>query len=224
MALPILETPQFETSLPSDNKKVIYRPFTVKEQKNLMIAQTGGNEKEAIKALAQCLNMCVIGENIAIEKRPIIDFEWLFLQVRGKSVGEVAELSSSCIECGAIFDFEFDLKNVTVPKLPNNKIKVNNDLVIGFDYVSLNDIIKSNEQNDIVSECARTIFYKNETYTEFTKEEFLKFIEPLTLAEYEPIDNYFKIQPGLRLKTKQKCFKCGHTNDVAMEGVFNFFQ
>ena len=79
MALPILETPQFETSLPSDNKKVIYRPFTVKEQKNLMIAQTGGNEKEAIKTLAQCLNMCVIGENIAIEKRPIIDFEWLFL-------------------------------------------------------------------------------------------------------------------------------------------------
>lgn len=222
MALPILETPKFSTNLPSDNLRVDFRPFTVKEQKNLMIVQQGGDEKTALKALGDCLTACVEQE-INLQNRPVIDFEWLFLQVRSKSVGETIELTTKCQKCGNVLEFEMDINKIEKPKFPDNKVKINGDLTIEFRAVSLSDLHSVKEPNEIVAKCAKAVFYKNESYTEFTTDEFLKFIEPLTLSDYKKVDEYFSSQPNLKLETKAKCFKCGVENQVKMEGVFNFF-
>lgn len=223
MALPIITTPKFFTKMPSDGLEIAFRPFTVKEQKNLMIVQQGGDEATALKVLAECLSQCVDGD-ISIFNRPMVDFEWLFLQVRGKSVGEIIELSNKCAECGAYNEVSLNISAVEIPPFPNPKVQVNEDLVIEFRIVSLKDVQNVKEPEDLIASTVKSIQYKGETYTEFTKTEFLKFIEPLTLAEYAKIDEFFEKQPSLTLKSKSKCLKCGATNDVHLEGVFNFFR
>lgn len=223
MALPVISTPKFYTKMPSDGLEIAFRPFTVKEQKNLMIVQQGADEKTALKVLADCLSQCVDGD-IKLLNRPLVDFEWLFLQIRGKSVGEVIELSGKCSECGAMFEFGVDISKVEVPSFPDNKVKVNEDLIIEFRNVALKDLQASKEPEDLIANSVVAIHYKGETFTEFTKAEFLKFIEPLTLTEYAKIDNFFEEQPSLELKTTQKCFKCGVENEVSLQGVFNFFR
>ncbi len=222
MALPILETPKFETTLPSDGLRITFRPFTVKEQKNLMIVQEGAEEKVAMKVLADCLAACTEQE-INIFKRPVVDFEWLFLQVRSKSVGESIELTGKCASCEASYDFALDLTKVEVPKFPEGKVKVTDDLTIEFRNVSMGDLRDADDGDSIVARCAKSIHYKNEVYTEFTPEEFKRFIEPLTLDQYAKIDAFFQNQPSLRLKSSQKCKKCGQNNEIEIEGVFNFF-
>lgn len=222
MALPILETPKFETILPSDGVKITFRPFTVKEQKNLLIVQEGADEKTAMKVLADCLTSCV-DQDIQIFKRPVVDFEWLFLQVRSKSVGESVELTSKCKKCETPFDFELNLTEVEIPKFPEGKVKVTEDLTIEFRNVSMGDLRNSEDGDSIVASCAKVIYYKGECYTEFTPGEFKKFIEPLTLDQYAKVDVFFRNQPSLKLSKKHICKKCGEVNDIEIEGVFNFF-
>lgn len=222
MALPIIETPKFYTKLPSDDLEIAFRPFTVKEQKNLMIVEQGGDEQAALKALAECLTQCVDGD-INLQNRPMVDFEWLFLQIRGKSVGEIIELSSKCVECGMGVEVALEISDVKVPPFPNSKVQVNDDLVIEFRGVALKDLQRVKQAEELVGSCAKAIHYKGESYTEFTSEEFLKFIEPLTLAEYAKIDEFFEKQPTLTLDGKCKCFKCGASNEIHLQGVFNFF-
>ena len=224
MALPILETPKFQTTLPSDGQKITYRPFTVKEQKNLMIAQQGSDEGNVLKVLNDCLCACV-DEEINLYTRPVVDFEWVFLQVRSKSVGEMVELTGKCRECGASYDFDVDITKAEYPKAPDSRLKITEDLMIEFRPVSVKDTHDAqNETDNVVAKCAKAIHYKGETYTEFTEEEFLKFIEPLTMEQYAVIDMFFASQPSLVISTSAKCLKCGCENKITIQGVFNFFQ
>lgn len=225
MALPIIETPKFFTKLPSDGVEIAFRPFTVKEQKNLMIVQQGADDKTSMRVLVDCLTQCVEnGENLKLATRPTIDFEWLFLQIRSKSIGEVIELSTKCGKCDTRFDFDLNISQIKVPPFPNEKVKISEDLSITFRHVSLKDLLSVKEPQDIVANCATAIHYKGEDYTEFSKEEFLKFIEPLTITEYALIDEFFKRTPSLTLKTERKCLKCGENCKIELQGIFNFFQ
>lgn len=224
MALPIIETPKFFTKLPSDGLEIAFRPFTVKEQKNLMIVQQGADDKTSMRALVDCLTQCVESDNLKLASRPTIDFEWLFLQIRAKSVGEVIELSTKCGKCGSQFDFNLNIAQIEIPPFPKDRVFIKEDLEITFRPVCLNDLLSVKDPQDLVANCAKAIHYKGEDYTEFTKVEFLKFIEPLTITEYALVDEYFKRTPSLTLKTERKCIKCGETNNIALQGIFNFFQ
>ena len=224
MALPILETPKFQTTLPSDGQKITYRPFTVKEQKNLMIAQQGSDEGNVLKVLNDCLCACV-DEEINLYTRPLVDFEWVFLQVRSKSVGEMVELTGKCRESGASYDFDVDITKAQHGDFPDAKVQVTDDLVIEFRPTTLKDTKDAeSEPEKVLGRCAKAVHYKGESFTEFTEEEFMRFIEPLTLDQYSKIDDYFAAQPSLVLEADGKCLKCGHVNKAKIRGVFNFFQ
>ena len=224
MALPKLEIPYFTTNLPSDNKSITYRPFLVREQKRIMLSEQGGGDKEMLKNLADVLQSCVLESDMDIQTRPIVDFEHLFLCVRCKSIGEVVELTTTCEQCKTPIEFELSLEEHTIPQsLPDPMLKLNDKLSCLFKPVSLQCLLNSKNDDDLIADCIVSVFYNDETYTEFTKDEFLKFIEPLPAKEYGIIETYFQKQPKLCLNHTCKCPKCNTNKEVQLEGIFNFF-
>jgi hypothetical protein len=240
MALPKIDSPIYELTLPISKKIVLFRPFLVKEQRNLMMA-IESDEKETIeKNIKQVLHNCTVTEGIDIESLPIIDIEYYFIQLRARSVGEIVENKYRCenvVEektCGNLMEVSFNLLDIQLTKNENIKdeIQLTDKIFIKLRYPQFSSLNSANESLNATDMAFEMIvsgienifdgeqyYYANET----PKEELMEFIESLNQEQFAKIEEFFDNLPTLNKKIEIDCKKCGFHHAINVEGLENFF-
>ena len=242
MALPKIDVPIYEVEVPSNKKTIRFRPFTVKEEKLFLMAAQSDDPDSIVKTIVQVLNNCVLDE-MEIEKMPMFDLEFLFLNLRARSIGEVVELSYKCNN--EIVDEEGNKKscnnivNVDVNLLeikPNgtelkNKILLTDKLGIVMKYPNL-EVIKNNAVEgeldmviELIIDCIDYIYDEENIYyaKDSTREELLEFLDSLQSKELEKIKLFFESLPKITKEVDFSCGKCGYHEKITLEGIQNFF-
>lgn len=207
MPLPKIDQPLFDMTIPSTGKKILFRPFLVKEEKILLIAQQSENDSEIIRAIKQILNAC-IQEDLDIDSLAIFDLEYMFLKLRARSVNNVVKLSYRDIEDGELYDFELDLNTIEVkmPEVINSKIEINDTVGMTMKYpaASITDRMKDFENEvDLMTffivNCIDTIYDEDNVYvaSEFSEAEITEFLDGLDVMSFEKIRQFFESVPRL---------------------------
>ena len=236
MALPIVETPRYELTLPSQETKVQYRPFLVKEEKMLYIALESGDEKEMQTATKEILKS-VTFDKLNVEELPTFDVEYIFLQVRAKSVGEIAKFKIICPDDKETYgDVEVDLSKVEVQvddaHTNNIVLDEKRNLGVVMKYPNMKVLysqeFKSLKYEDIISliiGCVEYIYEgeKNYPVSESTREELKDFFESLPQEQFGKIRKFFESMPRLRHETKVKNPKTGVESKITFSGLQDFF-
>jgi hypothetical protein len=241
MPLPKISTPTYELVLPSTGKTIKYRPFLVKEEKILILALESQSTKEITNAIKQVLKDCIVTKGIKVEELPTFDIEYIFLNVRGKSVGESLDLIITCGDDGETqVPVTVFIDQIKVEEDPEHKrdIQLDTDLVLRMKYPSLDQFIKTNfdfsaEQSsssidrsfDIISSCIDVIFNAEESWSaaDSTKKELTDWIETLTPNQFKEIEKFFDTMPRLSHTVKVINPKTKVESDVALEGLTSFF-
>ena len=238
MTLPIVETPRYELTLPSTDKVVQYRPFLVIEEKVLLVAMESNNNNQIINATKEILNACTF-EKIDVEKLPIFDIEYIFLQIRAKSVGEIAKFKILCPDDKSTYaNVEVDLTKVNVEvddKHTNNVvIDENKKLGIVFNYPTLEmtkagfDIDETDIDTlfDIMILSIEHIYEGDKIYPakDSTKEELKTFLESLPQKTFEKIKTFFETMPQLRHSIEVTNSKTKVKSTIELKGIRDFFQ
>ena len=206
MALPTIEQPIFEMKIPSTGKNVKFRPFLVREEKILLIAQQGGNDKDVIRAIKQILSACLT-DNIDVDQLATFDLEYMFLKLRARSVNNIVKLAYRDTEDDKVYDFEIDLDEIELEVKPvNNKIKVNDEIGIIMKYPAASITDELGEYDNevdlllfFVRKCIHEIFDSENVYpaNESTEEEMNEFIDSLDVQTFERIREFFDSIPTL---------------------------
>ena len=206
MALPTIEQPIFEMKIPSTGKNVKFRPFLVREEKILLIAQQGGNDKDVIRAIKQILSACLT-DNIDVDQLATFDLEYMFLKLRARSVNNIVKLAYRDTEDDKVYDFEIDLDEIELEVKPvNNKIKVNDEIGIIMKYPAASITDELGEYDNevdlllfFVRKCIDQIFDSENVYpaNESTEEEINQFIDSLDVQTFERIREFFDSIPTL---------------------------
>ena len=229
MALPVLETPTYDLVLPSTNKKIKFRPFLVKEHKILMTL-SDAEDSEVIRVIKEIIDVCTF-KKLNVDKLPNFDIEYIFLNLRSKSIGEKVDIIVNC-PCGNKIEHSIDLNEVKVErKEQTNKIALRDNLTIVMRYPTFEEvagIISSQDTMQVfemVSKCIDEIHTAEESFDRslFTNEEASNFISQLTKDEFFKIEEFFVNMPKVVQEVKAKCNQCGRENEVKMEGLENFF-
>lgn len=240
MALPKIDTPIYELTLPLSKKHIRYRPFLVKEQKNLLMAMESGEKDSIEKNIKQVLNNCTVTENIDIEKLPVVDVEYYFLQLRARSVGEVVENKYRCdnvVEgktCGNIMETSLNLLDIKVSGLKEGDdiIQLTEKVSIKLKYPEfsvLKTISNMTNETDIafnmIAESIEYIFDGEQMHyaKETTREELVDFLESLNQQQFVKIEEFFTNLPKLEKKIEMKCSRCGFEHKFDVEGLESFF-
>ena len=233
MALPKLNTITYELNLPSTGEKIEYRPFLVKEQKALLIAQESDDAKQIEKAFAQIINDCVIADIYPYEL-PMFDVEYIFLRIRGKSVGEKVKLSLLCPDDEKTrVDVEVNLEEVDVQmqKEHTNTVELSNDVSMIMKYPCLKDMTGFDDKGEITNmfEMIRRCIYEvrqgDTVYNrvDITDKELDEFIESMTADNFENISNFFTTMPKLIHGVEVKNPKTKKKSEIPIEGLQSFF-
>lgn len=207
MPLPKISQPLFDMTIPSSGKKITFRPFLVKEEKILLIAQQSGNDTEIIRAIKQILNNC-IQEDLDIDSLAIFDLEYMFLKLRARSVNNVVKLSYRDTEDDKIYDFELNLDDIEIamPKSTNSKIDINENVGMTMKYPSASITDRMQEfDNEVdlmtffIVNCIDTIYDEDSVYimNEFNEEEITEFLDSLDVKTFEKIREFFESIPRL---------------------------
>lgn len=238
MTLPSVETPRYELTLPSTDKVVQFRPFLVKEEKVLLVAMESSNNGEIINATKEILNACTY-EKLEIEKLPIFDIEYIFLQIRAKSVGEIANFKMLCPDDKQTYaNVEVDLTkvNVQVDDEHTNNIVIDENRKLGvvFNYPTLEmtkagfnvDETDINTLFDIMITSIDHIYEGEKIYPakDSTKEELKTFLESLPQKTFEKIKTFFETMPQLRHTVEVENPKTKVKNTIELKGIRDFFQ
>ena len=236
MALPQVALPTYELEIPSNGKKIKYRPFVVKEEKLLLLAMESQDEKQIEDAVRTLLKGCV-QSRVKIDDLAIFDLEYIFLQIRAVSVGEIIELTITCEDDGKTqVRYNLNLTEVQVekPEGHTNKIMLSDNMGIIMKYPSFNDFVKSSIIGsaptaegiiEIVASCIDQIFDGDEVYDSSTtsNKEFVEFLENLTNNQFEKIQEFFATAPKLEHTLKIENPNTGVENTVVISGHANFF-
>ena len=241
MPLPKIATPTYELVLPSTGKTIKYRPFLVKEEKILILALESQSTKEITNAIKQVLKDCIVTKGVKVEELPTFDIEFIFLNVRGKSVGESLDLIITCGDDGETqVPVTVFIDQIKVEEDPEHKrdIQLDTDLVLRMKYPSLDQFIKTNfdfsaEQSssniersfDVISSCIDVIFNAEESWSaaDSTKKELTDWIETLTPNQFKEIEKFFDTMPRLSHTVKVTNPKTKVESDVTLEGLTSFF-
>jgi len=220
--------PTYKTKLPSSNKSISFRPFLVKEEKILLLAQQSEDDSGMMDAIAKVIEACV--EDIADAKSiPLVDVEHLFLQIRAKSVGEVISSIFTCPETGEDINLTINIPDIKLNKTENhsNKIKIQDNIIISMLHPTINSTINQDSTNsfyDILIDCISTIQTQNEKIDAklLSKEEVSEFIDNLTVPQFEKILDFFLDSPRLEYKTKYTTSD-EIEREVILSGLSDFF-
>ena len=241
MPLPKISTPTYELVLPSTGKTIKYRPFLVKEEKILILALESQSTKEITNAIKQVLKDCIITKGIKVEELPTFDIEYIFLNVRGKSVGESLDLIITCGDDGETqVPVTVFIDQIKVEEDPEHKrdIQLDTDLVLRMKYPSLDQFIKTNfdfssnqsssnieRSFDIIASCIDVIFNAEESWSaaDSTKKELTDWIETLTPNQFKEIEKFFDTMPRLSHTVKVTNPKTEVESVVKLEGLTSFF-
>jgi hypothetical protein len=245
MALPKLEVPTYELELPLSKKTIKYRPFLVKEQKNLLMAMESGDAKTIQHNVREILTVCTLTKGIDIDDLPIIDIEYYFINLRAKSVGEIVESKYRCNnevtnedgstkECGNLMDAKIDLTDIkpVFEKEINPEIQLTDKIVVKMGYPKFGIVKDSLDMKDItevtfnmLAESIEYIYDGEQFYyaKETSKPELLDFLEQLNQQQFEKIEEFFASMPRMSKKINMKCKKCGFQHELEAEGIESFF-
>ena len=238
MPLPKIATPTYELELPSTEKTIHYRPFLVKEEKLLVIALESEDTKQITTAIKAVLKSCVLTKGIKVESLPTFDIEYLFLNIRGKSVGEELDVTVICPDDGKTeVPLKIDLDDIQVIKTEDhtNKIKLDDELMMELKYPSLDQFIKSNfDFNDknamdqsfqLIASCIDKIYNQEEVWAsaDCTKKEMNEFLESMNSSQFKEIEKFFETMPKLQHTVQVTNPKTKVKSDVVLEGLASFF-
>ena len=237
MPLPKISTPLYELVLPSNGKKVKYRPFLVKEEKILIIALESQDQKQIASAVKSILTGCILTKGIKVDKLSTFDIEYLFLNVRGKSVGEQIEVMVTCPDDGKTqVPMSINIDSIKVQKSDNHNadIKLDDTYTLRMRYPSLNEFIKSNfnaedikvdDTFDLIASCVDQVYSEEESWTQedCTKKELTNFIEQLNSSQFKEIEKFFDTMPKLAHTVKVKNPNTNVESEIVIEGLQSFF-
>jgi len=240
MPLPKISTPTYELELPSSGKKIKYRPFLVKEEKILILALESENIKQITTSVKSILKECINTRGVKIDSLPIFDIEYLFLNVRGKSVSEALELVVTCPDDGKTtvpVKIYIDEIGVVKDEKHSQDIKLDDKLTLRLKYPSLDEFIKNNfdfssreegalEQSfEIIASCIDQVYNEEESWaaSDCTKKELLEWVETLNTNQFKLIEEFFSTMPKLSHTIKVKNPNTKVENDVTLEGLASFF-
>ena len=238
MPLPKIATPTYELELPSTEQTVKYRPFLVKEEKLLVLALETEDTKQITNAIKSVLKSCVLTKGVKVETLPTFDIEYLFLNIRGKSVGEELEVKVICPDDEKTeVPITIDLDEVKVQKSEghNKQLKLDDNLMMEMKYPSLEQFIKNNfdfndanqmEQSfDLIGSCIDKIYSEDEVWAtaDCTKKEVKEFLESMNSSQFKDIEKFFETMPKLTHTIKVKNPKTKVESEVVLEGLASFF-
>jgi len=232
MTLPKIVTPTYELEIPSSKEKITYRPFLVKEEKILLLAQEAGEESDILNAIKQIIKNCTF-EEVEVENLALFDLEYIFLNIRSKSVGEKVELKLLCDDDGETYaDVTIDLDEVTVdfPKEHTNNIQLTDTISLVMRYpqmsaLSLTTVSDTETIFHMIKTSIRQIIDGETIYeqVDFTEEDLDAFIESLTSEHFKNIQEFFQTMPKLKHVVKYKNPKTKKQNKRTLEGLNSFF-
>ena len=230
MALPILETPSYELNLPSTNKKVKYRPFLVKEYK-ILLTTVEADTSEITRIVTELVDNCTFNK-LDIAKLAHFDVEYLFLNIRAKSISETSEIVINC-ECGNKIDYTLDITNLNVNKETayDKKIMLTEDIGVVLRYPQFDEMLEihdnANSTNvvELITKCIDAVFTKDEYFDKqsYTEEELSSFVSSFTKKQFDKLEEFFRNIPKIVQHIETDCPKCGKHNVVDLEGLQNFF-
>ena len=240
MPLPKIATPSYELELPSTGQTIKYRPFLVKEEKLLVIALESEDTKQITNAIKAVIRACILSKGIKVEALPTFDIEFLFLNIRGKSVGEEIEVKLLCPDDNkteVTVNINLDDIQVKKPEGHLNQIKLDDNLMMELKYPSLNEFIKSNfdpndttknpmEQSfDLIGSCIDKIFTEDDVWVaaDCTKKEINDFLDSMNSNQFKEIEKFFETMPKLTHTVKVLNPNTKVESDVVLEGLASFF-
>ena len=240
MPLPKIATPSYELELPSTGKTIQYRPFLVKEEKLLVIALESEDIKQITNAIKAVIRSCILTKGIKVETLPTFDIEYLFLNIRGKSVGEDISVNLTCPDDNETqVTVDVNLDDIKVEKSDDhtNQIKLDSNLMMELKYPSLNEFIKNNfdpndtsknpmEQSfDLVGSCIDKIYNEDEVWVaaDCTKKEITDFLDSMNSNQFKEVENFFETMPKLSHTVKVVNPKTKVESDIVLEGLASFF-
>ena len=237
MPLPKISTPTYELVLPSSGRKIKYRPFLVKEEKILIIALESQDQKQIANSIKSILSNCILTRGTKVDKLSTFDIEYLFLNVRGKSVGEQIEVMVTCPDDEKTqVPMSINIDSIKVEKSKDHKtdIKLDDQYTLKMRYPSLNEFIKTNfsvdemkvdDTFDLIASCIDQIYSEEESWAQedCTKKEMVEFLEQLNSSQFKDIETFFETMPKLSHKVKVKNPNTGVESEIVLEGLQNFF-
>lgn len=242
--LPKIDVPTYELKLVSSKKPVKFRPFLVKEQKLLLMTQQSNDKKEVLDSVKQIITNCLITNGIDVDELPLFDIEYLFLNLRARSIGEVVNLSYRCVNeveddsgekkrCNGVVKFDLNLLEVK-PKISpkhSNRIEINDELGMVMKYPKLNmfgnfEMEDQSKILELIISCIESIYDKETIYyaKDSTQKELEEFVDSLPAKVLEDIKTFFDTMPKLSQDLDFKCKKCGHSEKITIEGLDSFFE
>ena len=238
MPLPKIATPTYELELPSTGEPIQYRPFLVKEEKILVIALESEDTKQITTAIKGVIKNCIKTKGIKVEQLPTFDIEFLFLNIRGKSVGEEIELNIVCPddeETEVPVSINIDDIKIQKDDEHDNKIKIGDDLMMVMKYPSLEQFIKNNfdfenknamdQSFDLIASCIESICSEEEVWAagDCTKKEINEFLESMNSSQFKGIEKFFETMPKLSHTVSVTNPATKVKSDVVLEGLASFF-
>ena len=238
MPLPKISTPSYELVIPSTKKKVKFRPFLVKEEKILILAMESQNNKQIANAVKDVISSCITTRGVKVENLATFDIEYLFLNIRGKSVGEDLDVNIICPDDKVTeVKVNISLDDIKCVKDENhtNKIKLDDNLMMELKYPSLDEFIKTNfdmkEQNqmeqsfDLIAQCIDKVYNEDEVWAteDCTKKELNEFLESMNSSQFKEIEGFFTTMPKLTHKFMVTNPKTKVESEVVLEGLASFF-
>jgi len=240
MPLPKIATPSYELELPSTGKTIQYRPFLVKEEKLLVIALESEDTKQITNAIKAVIKSCVLTKGVKVEALPTFDIEFLFLNIRGKSVGEDIDLKIVCPDdekTEVSVSINLDDIKVQKPEGHSNQVKLDDDLMMELKYPSLNEFIKNNfdpndtsknpmdQSFDLIGSCIDKIYSNDEVWAadDCTKKEIGEFLDSMNSNQFKEVEKFFETMPKLSHTVKVYNPTTKVESDVVLEGLASFF-
>ena len=238
MPLPKIATPTYELELPSTEETIKFRPFLVKEEKLLVLALESEDTKQITTAIKNVIKNCILTRGVKVETLPTFDIEYLFLNIRGKSVGEVLDVNIICPDDGETeVEVKIDLDEIKVKKNDDHKrqIKLDDSIMMEMKYPSLEQFVKNNfDLNDknamdqsfeLIASCVDKIYSEDEVWAaaDCTKKEMTEFLEQMNSSQFKEIESFFETMPKLSHTIKVKNPKTEKENEIVLEGLASFF-
>ncbi len=240
MPLPTIETPTYELKVPSSGKKIKYRPFLVKEEKILIIALESKNQNEITNAVKDVLKKCILTRGVKVDDFPTFDIEYIFLNIRAKSIGEDIKMTVTCPDDGETkvpVTVYVDEIEVIKPEGHETDIVIDDKLTLRMKYPSLNQFVENNFEVDddpetlvnktfkVVADCIDTVFTEEDAWEakDYSSDERVKFIEQLNSKQYKKVENFFATMPKLSHTIEVINPNTKEKNSIVLEGLADFF-